>query len=64
MHGLSEEFVGDSFLLGDIDSTTKRLMDYAQAGASHIVLGCPPGDHDDLAEFMQGITSLRAEIFR
>lgn len=59
MQGLNDAFVRDSFLLGDVARCTRHLAEYVEAGASHIVLGCPPGSADDLAAFMHGAAELR-----
>lgn len=59
LKGLNETFVRNSFLLGDVHDCAKRIAEYFEAGAEHIVLGCPPGNEFECAAFMENSERLR-----
>lgn len=66
LSGLTPESVRSQYLLGDDESVLRRVQEYVDAGADHLILGCIPGDvryvdefFDSCRRLLPGIRELR-----
>jgi alkanesulfonate monooxygenase SsuD/methylene tetrahydromethanopterin reductase-like flavin-dependent oxidoreductase (luciferase family) len=51
LSGLTPETVRAQYLLGDDEAILERLQGYADAGADEVILGCLPGNAEQVEEF-------------